>query len=58
MLYYKDASSSNLKPVLLVVSVITAILFGAAYFAYSSSSHAHDENAAAPTNSSAAHSHV
>jgi hypothetical protein len=55
MVYYNDASSSNLKPVLLVVSVVTAIIFGAGYFAYSSSLHAQDASA---TTSVPTHSHV
>jgi flagellar basal body-associated protein FliL len=55
MVYYKDASSSNLKPVLLVVTVVTAIIFGAGYFAYTSSLHAQDEKATAPVPK---HSHV
>ncbi len=39
MSYRKDASSSDLKPVLLAVSVATAFLFGGMFFYYNSTQH-------------------
>jgi hypothetical protein len=49
-----DASSSDLKPVLLSVSVVVAILFGGMFFFYQNSVKQETVSAAAPTASAPA----
>ena len=58
MVYYKDSSSDGLKPIALVVSIITAIAFGAGYFAYSNSLHTEESKNSTPVVQPAVHSHV
>jgi hypothetical protein len=58
MVYYKDSASDGLKPIALVVSIITAIAFGAGYFVYSNSLHAEESKSPTPAVRPAVHSHV